>query len=198
MISLARSKPPICVPFSGASLPDGGAHRQPFAESRLIGAAGISALSAPQVDGVNTLPPGTPAEAGVSISGNTLHFTFALPEGQAGPAGPPFANFIVDSVNTVGPGESAACSVWFDGSNVRFSFSIPRGENGGPGEQGIPGNPGNPGEVTSAALANALSSAVAGTSANSNGVALLLPSQPDPTILDVANKLDELIQALRR
>jgi len=44
----------------------------------------------------------------------------------------------------------------------------------------------------------AISSAVGGSSTNSNGVALLLPNQSDPTILDVTDKLDELILALRR
>ena len=50
------------------------------------------------------------------------------------------------------------------------------------------------GEVSAQQLIDAINT----TSASSNGVALLLPVQPSPTLLDVANKLDELIQALRR
>lgn len=52
----------------------------------------ILTLTAAQVDGVTTLPPGTAANATVSVVGNTLHFTFDLPQGSdgaTGAAGPP-------------------------------------------------------------------------------------------------------------
>ena len=39
------------------------------------------------VDAVNTVPPGTPASVGVSLSGTELHFTFDLPQGNDGPTG---------------------------------------------------------------------------------------------------------------
>jgi hypothetical protein len=39
------------------------------------------------VDSVNTVPPGTPASVGVSLSGTELHFTFDLPQGNDGPTG---------------------------------------------------------------------------------------------------------------
>jgi len=82
--------------------------------------------------------------------------------------------------------------VSFDGSNVRFQFGIPRGNDGGTGSDG------QPGEVTNADL----SSAISGTSANSNGVSTLGMAVSDPPtqgeVQMVADKLDELINALRR
>ena len=108
----------------------------------------IVSVNAAQVDGVNTLPPSSPANATVSVSGNTLHFTFELPQGQEGPMGqqgPPFAQAVVDAVNTVNPGDPAAVGVSFDGTNVRFTFSIPRGNDGSQGPAGNDGSQGPPG-----------------------------------------------------
>lgn len=48
----------------------------------------IASLTAAQVDGVTTLNPGTPAAASVTVVGNTLHFTFGIPRGSDGQAGP--------------------------------------------------------------------------------------------------------------
>ena len=121
----------------------------------LIGSG--SGVNAAQVDSTNTLPPSTPANASVSVVGNTLHFTFEIPQGQeglpglVGPAGPPFSSAVVDSVNTVEPGIPAAVNVSFDGANVRFTFDIPRGNdgmngsNGSDGSQGPQGNDGGQG-----------------------------------------------------
>jgi hypothetical protein len=47
----------------------------------------ISAVTAAQVDSVSTLPAGSPASVNVSVTGNTLHFTFELPQGQEGAPG---------------------------------------------------------------------------------------------------------------
>ena len=77
----------------------------------------------------------------------------------------------------------ASVSVMFDGTNVRFSFGIPQG---------------NPGEVSFADLNGAIGSVISGSSSVSNSVDLLLPTNPNPSLLDVAAKLDQLIQALRR
>jgi hypothetical protein len=119
----------------------------------------VPTVTGAQVDGTNTLPPGTPANANVSRIGNTLHFTFGLPQGQEGLAGqdgapgPAFAQAVVDSVTTLNPWESASVNVSFDGSYVRFTFAIPRGydgsqgppgSNGGDGNQGAQGNQGPP------------------------------------------------------
>lgn len=118
----------------------------------LIGSG--SGINAAQVDSTNTLPPSTPANATVSVVGNTLHFTFEIPQGQEGPMGqqgPPFSQAVVDAVNTVDPGTPAAVGVSFDGTNVRFTFDIPRGNdgmngsNGSDGAQGPAGNDGGQG-----------------------------------------------------
>ena len=96
----------------------------------------IASISAAQVDSTNTLPPSSPTNANVSVVGNTLHFTFAIPQGQEGPMGqqgPPFAQAVVDAVNTVDPGQPATVGVSFDGTNVRCTFDIPRGNDGAQG-----------------------------------------------------------------
>jgi hypothetical protein len=108
----------------------------------------IASIAAAQVDSTNTLPPSSPANANVSVVGNTLHFTFAIPQGQEGPMGqqgPPFAQAVVDAVNTVDPGQPATVGVSFDGTNVRFTFDIPRGNDGAPGSNGSDGAQGPPG-----------------------------------------------------
>ena len=111
----------------------------------------ILTVSAAQVDGTGTLPPGTPANASVNVVGNTLHFTFDIPQGQeglVGHAGPPFAQAVVDSVTTLNPGDAATVGVGFDGTNVRFTFGLPRGNdgsNGANGNDGPPGPQGSPG-----------------------------------------------------
>jgi hypothetical protein len=112
----------------------------------------ISTITAAQVDSVNTLPPGSPAQVNLSVTGNTLHFSFELPQGHDGndgAQGAPFAQAVVDAVNTLEPWESATVDASFDGSNVRFTFGIPRGNagsNGADGEQGPPGNDGIQGQ----------------------------------------------------
>jgi len=170
----------------------------------------ILTLTAAQVDGVNTVDPGNPANATVSVTGNTLHFTFDIPRGNdgiqgqpgtngsdggpgpQGAQGPPFANAIVDAVNTLNPGEPATVSVSFDGSNVRFTIGIPRGSDGATGATG------QPGEVSF----NDLSNAISGTSANTNNVSTLGQtadsSYNQQQMQDVLNKLDEFLNAARR
>ena len=105
----------------------------------------VQSIVAAQVDGVNTLPPGSAANATVGLAGGTLHFTFEIPrgdEGLPGAQGPPFAQAVVDAVNTLNPGDPAAVSVSFDGTDVHFTFGIPRGDTGGQGPAGIDGQPG--------------------------------------------------------
>ena len=121
----------------------------------------------------------------------------AGPPGPQGPQGPPFASALVDAVSTLNPGDSATVSTSFDGSNVRFTFGIPRGADGnqGPqGPQGSEGPQGPTGEVTNAALA----SAIAGTSANTNGVTTLDTPFADPDMEALRQKLNEMILNGRR
>jgi hypothetical protein len=104
----------------------------------------------------------------------------------------------VDSVTTVDPGQPAAASAGLVGQTLHFHFAIPRGFDGSSGANGNDGLPGAPGEVSQSTL----NGAIATTSANSNGVSLLNLFISDPPtqgeLQAVANKLDELIQALRR
>lgn len=86
-------------------------------------------------------------------------------------------------------------SVSFDGTLVHFTLNLPAGQNGANGNDGAQGLPG---EVTNASLTGAIS----GTSNNSNAVAtlgLVVSDPPTQTEMQtLANKVDELLLALRR
>jgi hypothetical protein len=156
----------------------------------------VPTITTAQVDAVNTLSPGAPATVGVSITGGVLHFTFGIPQGVAGPQGnegaqgPPFANAVVDAVTTLPPGSPATVGTWFDGTDVHFTFEIPQGETG---EQGSAGG------VSPEDLEYAINTQ---TSSNSNDVQFLAANVNDPPtqwdVQQIADKLDELLQALRR
>ncbi len=180
------------------------------------------------VDAVNTLPAGELATVEANFDGSTVHLTFGIPrgndgsngvdgaqgppgsdgsqgppgndgnEGAQGPPGtdgaqgPPFAQAVVDAVTTLEPGEQATVEVAFDGSQVHFSYGIPRGNDGSSGADGAPG------EVSFQQLTDAIDT----TSSNSNGVDTLGLAVSDPPtqaeMQQIADKLDELITALRR
>ncbi len=127
-------------------------------ESPATSEPAIYLLSSAQVDATNTLPPETPASVGLTVTGGTLHFTFDIPQGQAGAAG----------------------------------SEGPQGIQGQEGPQGMPG------EVS----LQQLTDAIATTSSNSNYVSTLEMTVNDPPtqgeVQLIANKLDELITALRR
>lgn len=158
----------------------------------------IQNIAAAQVDGVTTLNPGDPAEATASMIGSTLHFTFGIPrgdEGGAGPTGaqgPPFANAVADPVTTLAPGSPATVDISLVGTDVHFAFGIPSGL------QGIPGIDGPPGEVTNAALTTAIAAAIGGTSSNTNAVATLDTPFADPDNETLRVKMNEFILAARR
>jgi len=48
----------------------------------------ITTLAGGQVDSTSTLPSGQAANVSVSVVGDILHFTFAIPMGEPGPTGP--------------------------------------------------------------------------------------------------------------
>ncbi len=175
----------------------------------------VSGVTSAVVDSVTTLPPGSPAVVGVSITSSTLHLSFELPRGNDGAIGAPgtngsdgapgpqgaqglpFANAVVDSVTTLNPGEPATVGVTFDGSNVRFNFGLPRGNDGAPGAAGANG------EVSQVDLNNGLLNTLSQTSSNTNAVATLnTPFTNDPpTLADLEQmrlKVNELVLALRR
>ena len=165
----------------------------------------LSSITAAQVDGVTTLNPGDPASVTLSVSGSTLHFSFGIPSGQegqagptggVGPTGPPFAGVVVDGVLNLSPGDLPTVVATFDGTNVHFLFGLPRGFDGNTGGTGAQGQPG---EVSNAQL----STAIAGTSSNTNSVSTLdTPFANDPPSLAdlelMRAKMNELIAALRR
>ncbi len=104
----------------------------------------------------------------------------------------------VDSTNSTSPGNPATASVSLAGTVLHFDFTIPEGQQG------------QPGEVTQSQLSNDLSNTANSifntimplTSNNSNGVGTLGQSADSnyqqSQMQDVMNKLDELINALRR
>ena len=155
----------------------------------------IQTINAAQIDSVTTGNPGDPAVVTLTVDAGTLKFSFVLPRGTEGPTGEPGQNgapgagvsgAVVDSTTTLNPGDPASASASFDGSLVHFSFGIP------------PGPQGPPGEVTNSQL----SSAIAGTSSNSNAVAALSfgagPDYDAAQQQDIIAKINELISALRR
>ena len=143
----------------------------------------ITSITAAQVDAVNTLPPNSPAQVSVSVNGGTLHFSFELPQGQDGPGG------------AQGP----------EGPQGPTGPQGPQGDPGGPpgpqgpeGPQGPSGPQGPPGEVTQTDLNNGLLNNLSQCSNISNGVATLDTPMADPDDEILRQKLDELINALRR
>ena len=152
----------------------------------------VPAVTDAVVDGVTTLTPAEPAQATVSFDGTQLHFTFAIPRGIDGASAAPITTFIIDAVNMLPPDDPPSANATFDGGAVHLVFNLPRGLTGSDGIQGPPG------EVTNAALAAAIN----GTSSNSNAVDLI-PFTANGTYdvyqqEAIINKLNELINALRR
>lgn len=74
------------LPANGAPLNSAEMRTQLTALKSLIDA--ITTLSGAQVDSTSTLPPGQSANVSVTVVGDTLHFTFAIPMGEPGPTGP--------------------------------------------------------------------------------------------------------------
>ena len=105
---------------------------------------------------------------------------------------PTITGAVVDSVSTLPAGSPAQVSASVSGGVLHLSFGIPTGDTGAPGPQGEPG-PVNFGD---------LASAIQTTSTNSNQVSTL-NQQADGNynfsqLQQVMDKVDELINALRR
>ena len=117
---------------------------------------------------------------------------------------------VVDGTNTLPPENPASVTLSVAGGTLHFTFNIPQGANGADGINGSSGSDGSEGppgpegpqgpmgEISNMDLQNA----IAGTSNNSNAVGTLgLVASSPPTQYEmqaVADKLDELINALRR
>ena len=95
----------------------------------------------------------------------------------------------VDSVLTLDPNEPATVAVNLVGTTLHLTFGIPKG---------FDGSDGLPGEVTQQDLDDAIN----GTSNNSDQVDTLSMSVEDPPsqndVQTIADKVDELLLALRR
>ena len=105
---------------------------------------------------------------------------------------PTITGAVVDSVTTLPAGSTAQVNASVSGGVLHLAFGIPVGDPGAPGPQGDPG-PVNFGD---------LAAAIQTTSTNSNQVATL-NQQADGNynfsqLQQVMDKLDELINALRR
>ncbi len=105
---------------------------------------------------------------------------------------PTITGAVVDAVNTLPAGSPAQVSASVSGGVLHLSFGIPTGDTGAPGPQGEPG-PVNFGD---------LAAAIQTTSTNSNSVSTL-NQQADGNynfsqLQQVMDKVDELINALRR
>jgi hypothetical protein len=162
LFSKSPPLPPLAMPYDPSFPADGVLIESlPFRDQfhgikDLIDA--IVTLTAAQVDGVTTLDPGNPANAAVSVVGNTLHLTFGIPRG-------------------------------YDGA---------QGANGADGAPGAQGPQGLPGEVSQTDLNNGLLNTLSQTSANTNAVATLDNPFADPDVEILRQKVNELINMLRR
>ena len=103
---------------------------------------------------------------------------------------------VVDGVNTLPPGDPATVSLNVVANTLHFTFGIPQGNEGQQGPQGLPG------EVSQADLSNAMLNTLSECSNNSNGVGSIAmnldPDYNQNQIQMIVDKLEELINALRR
>ncbi len=129
--------------------------------------------------------------------------------GPAGPQGPAGNNGNDGPQGPAGVEGRSIVNVYEDGSGraiVQMSDGSTYGPftiaSGPPGNDGPPGPPGPMGEATMGDIQNAVNNALAGTSNNSNSVAILDLTISDPPTLwevqSIATRVDQLILALRR
>jgi hypothetical protein len=164
---------------------------------------------------VTSLDPGQSATASAGFDGSVVRLSLGIPrgadgltgsagqagtDGAPGATGPAFTSFMVDSVTTLPSFQVATVTATFDGTFVRFAFGIPQGQQGVNGNNGADGSTGPQGPQGIQGLPGP--SDLSGTSSNSNGVTALAMVVSDPPtqaqMQAIANKLDELIGALRR
>jgi hypothetical protein len=152
-----------------------------------------------------TIASGPPGPEGTGVSGfvdngggsfvihtndGQIYGPFTPPGGPEGPAGPEGRGI----TNVRDNGDGRAVVEMSDGSSYG-PFSVASGP-AGPG--GPTGPQGPAGEVTGMQLTESINSAIAGTSANSNTVQPLGTPYADPEKEEMRQKINELIQALRR
>jgi hypothetical protein len=143
----------------------------------------VPTITAAVVDGVTTLDPGLPANATVSVVGNTLHLSFDIPRGNDGAQG---AQGAAGAEGPQGPQGTPGDPGGPPG---------PAGADGAPGAQGPQGLPG---EVSQTDLNNGLLNTLNQTSNNTNTVATLDNPYADPDVEAMRQKMNELILSARR
>ena len=116
----------------------------------------------------------------------------ALPAGPPGPEGPPGPQGPAGSEGSQGPAGPAGPQ------GPQGDPGGPQGPPGPEGPQGPTGAQGPPGEVSQTDLNNGLLNNLTQCSNNSNGVSTLDNPYADPVAEELRNKLNELINALRR
>jgi hypothetical protein len=120
------------------------------------------------------------------------------------PTGAGITGAVVESITTLPPGNPASATVSLVGTELRFTFALPAGDTGpagqqgNDGQQGPTGSQGPPGEVTQTDLNNAMLNTLSQSSDVSNSVAELPNSFSDPDAEALRQKMNELINALRR
>jgi len=122
--------------------------------------------------------------------------------GEPGPAGAPGPNFTMRGDWQAWNGYNGGDVVAYNGN---LYVSMADGLSGPPPDQDarwklltLTGPQGQPGEVTNQQMTDAVNNALATTPTNCNTVATLSLTVSDPDMQAIANKLDELISALRR
>lgn len=164
------------------TLQDAALMRAQFQSLKTLIDAALGILAA-QVDGVTTLDPGQAAQASVTLSGQTLHFTFQIPRGEPGELGPTGATGPEGPPGGTGPmGPPGPAG--------------PAGDPGQTGPAGPEGPQGPPGEVSLAQLAAALDTAAR----RPVSVAPIPYAASDPPsqseVQGVIDKVNELLAAL--
>ena len=188
----------------------------------------VPTLNAAQVNSTTTLQPGSPAEAAVGVTGNTLGFAFGIPAGVEGPQG------VMGPMGPQGPEGPMGPSGGPPGPEGPQGVQGPEGPMGPVGPQGVQGPegqqgpsggpPGPEGPVgpqgpqgmqgadggqgpqgdpgpqgpPGEVTQNDLALAIQGTSSNSNAVPTLDTPFADPDAEALRVRLNELIGALRR
>lgn len=154
----------------------------------------MASISTAQVDGVSTLPPGSAANVSVNVVGNTLHLSFEIPQGAEGPAGQQGAEGPVGQQGATGPAGPQGDPGGPPGPAGPQGPQGSEGPQGPSGPQGTAGPEGPAGEVSNADL----TTAIQGTSPNTNAVETLDSAFTDPDLELLRGKLNEMILNGRR
>ena len=148
----------------------------------------IQRLTAAQIDAVNTVPAGDPAAVSVTVAGNTLRFSFDIPQGEKGDQGDQGPQ---GDTGADGPPGTPGGPPGPEGPEGPQGPPGPEGPQGADGPQGPQGPVG---EISQAAL----DAAIDGTAVNPAAIATLPGPFADADAEALRERLNELIVALQR